>query len=630
MRTDALHELRPRSAVELYDAALHLCVHTRSELPALALLGAAPLAASGIWLAWLVSRGEDFALPALVVALALVFRQLCQGAAGLAATRELEGKPLTASAALRAAASRLPSFVTCTAWLALFQLVLFPVTLGLSIFFLSTQLAGPLLIAEGSAHGWNFGKVARARLQGRGGAAATVRILHAVALLLLVANLHGVMWLALTVVHSLMAVDVSFVSQFASLSHWLYDLCLFAVAQLLLDPVRCAASALLLADARVRHEGFDLLAALQRLRDLPASKVAALLFALVALSPRPAVAQAPAPQQTQVADDEREDPIDALESIADELDERDDPAIDEGLRRADRLPPAERAKLVPLVRSLDHHLDMGQDDAARLELRRALAEAGRVQPARAPGARSVKDDPRAAAQKILAQPEFQDVLKHPKQAKDPGVDAPREPPGWWTRFWKWVGRQLDKLLKSEKDRPVEAPKGGFSITADTAQMITYALIALAACVVLLLVYRLLTKQPADAGAAQAGGGEASGPGSGEELNALAKPSWVWSDEADKLAAQGRFREAIRSLYLALLAALHRRGAIDYHPAQSNWDYCDHFRGEPFELEPFRELTLRFDFGWYGRLGADVEGYSRFKSLCGPLLQKPAASEAARA
>jgi len=122
------------------------------------------------------------------------------------------------------------------------------------------------------------------------------------------------------------------------------------------------------------------------------------------------------------------------------------------------------------------------------------------------------------------------------------------------------------------------------------------------------------RRPSPAGSA----GGAGEPPEGE-LNALSKPAAAWSGEADLLAAQGRFREAIRALYLALLATLHRRGAIDYHPALSNWDYCRHFRGEPLELGPFRELTRLFDFGWYGHLGIDRAGYQGFKELVGPLL-----------
>ena len=651
MNGGALHELRPRSAVELYDAALHLCVHTRSELPVLAVVGAAPLAACGLWAVWLCTHGQPFELAIALLPVALVFRQLCQGAGGLAATRELEGKPITAGGALRAGFAHLPSMVTCTGWLAIFQLVVFPLTLGLSVFFLSAPLVGPLLIAEGSAHGWNFGRVARARLKGRGGAAASLRMLHALALVLMMANVHGLVWITLGIAHTLFALDVTFIDQFTSLSHAFYDLCLFAVAQLLLDPVRCATSALVLADARVRHEGFDLLAALRRLRDASVAKAALVLLALgLALAPRSAhaapldddadeasnvipPAPPPAPNTVQVApmvDDEREDPVDALESISDELGELDNPRVTEGLRRADQLPRAERAKLHPLVRSLDHRLDNSDDEGARAELFAALDALGKVQPSDAK-AKQVMADPRAVAAKILAQPEFEDVVKHAKDAKDDAKAPDPDAPSWWTRFWKWVGRMLEKLFKQRDDKdPVDVNGNGLSIGAGMAQIITYGLVALAACVVLILVYRLMTQQRPGEAEPDAGGAGGAGDGANEELNALAKPAWVWSDEADRLAAAGRFREAIRSLYLALLASMHRRGAIDYHPALSNWDYCDHFRGEQTELPPFRELTLRFDFGWYGRLGADADGYGQFRALCGPLLQAQSNPEAARA
>ncbi|MBS2030529.1 MAG: DUF4129 domain-containing protein [Deltaproteobacteria bacterium] len=651
MNGGALHELRPRSAVELYDAALHLCVHTKSELPVLAAIGAAPLAACGLWGVWLATHGQSFELAAALLPIALVFRQLCQGAGGLAATRELEGKPISAGGALRAGLSHLPSMITCTGWLALFQLVVFPLTLGLSVFFLSVPLVGPVLIAEGSAHGWNFGRVARARLKGRGGAAAALRMLHALALLLMMVNLHGLVWITLEVAHSLFAVDVTFVDQFSSLSHAFYDLCLFAVSQVLLDPVRCATSALVLADARVRHEGFDLLAALRRLRDGSLAKAALVLLALgLALAPKAAHAApfddepeddsdampAPPPppakaiQVAPMVDDEREDPVDALASISEELGEGENPTVVEGLKHADELPRSERAKLHPLVRSLDHRLDTSDDEGARRELLAALDALGRVQ-TRDAKAKPKVTDPRAAAAKILAQPEFEEVAKHAKDAKDDPKNPDVEAPSWWTRFWKWVGRQLEKIFKQREDKdPVDVSGQGLSVGAGMAQVITYALVALAACVVLILVYRLMTQQKPGEAESDAGGAGGAGDGKGEELNALAKPAWVWSDEADRLAASGRFREAIRSLYLALLASMHRRGAIDYHPALSNWDYCDHFRGEPGELPPFRELTLRFDFGWYGRLGADAEGYGQFRTLCGPLLQAQTSPEAARA
>jgi hypothetical protein len=88
-----------------------------------------------------------------------------------------------------------------------------------------------------------------------------------------------------------------------------------------------------------------------------------------------------------------------------------------------------------------------------------------------------------------------------------------------------------------------------------------------------------------------------------------------------MAARGDFRGALRAIYLAVLSALHRRGAIEYDPTRSNWDYVRAFRGGLEELPSFRDLTRRFDFAWYGRLGADAMGYDAAKELAGPLVAK---------
>jgi len=102
-------------------------------------------------------------------------------------------------------------------------------------------------------------------------------------------------------------------------------------------------------------------------------------------------------------------------------------------------------------------------------------------------------------------------------------------------------------------------------------------------------------------------------------SALSRAPEGWAGLADELAARGEFREAVRSLYLALLSKLHRLGAIDYDPAYSNWDYFRGFKGRGEWLPPFKELTLRFDFAYYGHLPVDVAGYRTFRTLTQPLL-----------
>ena len=109
------------------------------------------------------------------------------------------------------------------------------------------------------------------------------------------------------------------------------------------------------------------------------------------------------------------------------------------------------------------------------------------------------------------------------------------------------------------------------------------------------------------------------PLAGDPMSALSRPPESWAGLADSLAAEGKYREAIRHLYLALLARLHRDGAIDYDPAKSNWDYCSGFKGRPAILGPFRELTRRFDFAWYGNLEVSPSAWSIFRHVCEPYL-----------
>ena len=103
------------------------------------------------------------------------------------------------------------------------------------------------------------------------------------------------------------------------------------------------------------------------------------------------------------------------------------------------------------------------------------------------------------------------------------------------------------------------------------------------------------------------------------MSALSRAPESWAGLADQLAREGKFREAIRHLYLALLSRLHRDGAIDYDPAKSNWDYFRGFKGAHSLLGPFRELTRRFDFAWYGNLEVSQAAWNTFRTLCEPIL-----------
>lgn len=85
------------------------------------------------------------------------------------------------------------------------------------------------------------------------------------------------------------------------------------------------------------------------------------------------------------------------------------------------------------------------------------------------------------------------------------------------------------------------------------------------------------------------------------------------DEAAELAARGLHREAFRSLYLATLVALDRRGEIDFDPARTNWHYLRQM-GVSARALVFRTFTQLFDRKWYGDEHTTREEYERGREL----------------
>jgi hypothetical protein len=87
------------------------------------------------------------------------------------------------------------------------------------------------------------------------------------------------------------------------------------------------------------------------------------------------------------------------------------------------------------------------------------------------------------------------------------------------------------------------------------------------------------------------------PAKAEDPRDRAPEAWV--DAATELAREGRYREALRALYLATLVALDRRQAITFDPTLTNWQYLRQLSGNSMRSD-FRELTRIFDHKWYGK------------------------------
>jgi hypothetical protein len=190
------------------------------------------------------------------------------------------------------------------------------------------------------------------------------------------------------------------------------------------------------------------------------------------------------------------------------------------------------------------------------------------------------------------------------------------------RLAKW----LDELFKRERDpirtNPNLAPGSGASV----ANALVVIVIAVVLAVLVAVLVRAFVKRDVDGAQLEVSTTESMAL-SQDPMSALSRPPEGWAHLADELAARGEYREAVRSLYLALLSRLHREGAILYDSTLSNWDYLRHFKGRREWLPPFRELTRRFDFAWYGNLPVGQDGYRDFRAITQPMLAAPATQEA---
>ncbi|NOK14748.1 DUF4129 domain-containing protein [Corallococcus exercitus] len=620
-------ELRPRGPVALMDAALRLCARD-AGVWALTLPGGAAVVAALLHLLDAVEHGRSPTLPALYVTLAWFLRGVGQGAACHYVQEVLLGAKAEPSVrqSLRAALARLPSLFIAVAYLAFFNVLTLTFSLGIATLLLSAQGVGYAATMQGRGSPLKLYALGSRLLGPSRGTATAVRWLMGVQVLVFF-NLHVGFNFLLYLGRQLVGIDLTFAERFASLDNPPWLVFLAATTFALFEPLRAATATLLLVDGRVRQEGLDLLAAVQQLPERSrkpgtlASKgvAAALLLATGLLLAVPAPAQA-APEAAAPVD--RKAVRARLVKVATtcELPEQvEGPA----LRDFDALDARETAKLERFVRRLEQQAYDDEDcDSAAVTLEEGLAQVTATAEAQA------RADARAAtdrARSILARPEFQErPEKAPSEPKE--EEVPPEP-GWWRRFIDKLGEWLKEFFKRHdpqpKSRETALPLSG-GAAADILVVILVALTLAVLGVVLVSVLR--RKRAAPGPALDVRTVDAAALADNPD-HALSRPPEGWAHLADALAAKGEYREAVRNLYLALLSRLHRDGAIHYDETLSNWDYLRAFRGRPEVKVPFRELTRRFDFAWYGNVPVGPDGYTEFRAITAPLLAAPPVHEA---
>jgi hypothetical protein len=614
-------ELKPRQTVALFDAALRLCARS-TGVWSLTLPAGACVIAAVFHLVDSISRHRAPLEPVALFTAAWIFRAISMGAA----CHFLEGQVLGTTepntwTSFVAALKRAPSLIITAAFTAMFNGLIWCLTLGVGFLFLGAQNVAYAVAMRGQGHPLAVYATASKLLGPARHTAAWVRLCFLSQLLVLL-NLHLVTASVLYLGKSLLALDLTFVERFTSLDNATWVAALVATTFALFEPLRAATSTLLLIDGRVRQEGLDLLATLEQLprRRKPRAPIAAAVGLLFALLPFAARAQDDwsgvyTPGHTEEPSANAQNLKDRLQDIVDECDLSNQISPDQ-LDAAGGLSAEHQSSLSRFVARIERRAWDDEDcEGAAADLRRGLALITQTQQLAQDSAPSTRDEAKA----ILARPEFAVVDPAEKKAKQLEDD---QAPGWfskaWNAFWDAIWRWL-KGLKGDPDSQADLDgpnlSGGGMGFANV--VVVVAIIGVVGFLLWLLIRSRDTQRAADAGADISSLTET--PLSSDPMSALARAPESWAGLADQLAREGKYREAIRHLYLALLSRLHRDGAIDYDPAKSNWDYFRGFKGRAGVLGPFRELTRRFDFAWYGNLEVGQASWNTFRGTCEPIL-----------
>jgi len=94
--------------------------------------------------------------------------------------------------------------------------------------------------------------------------------------------------------------------------------------------------------------------------------------------------------------------------------------------------------------------------------------------------------------------------------------------------------------------------------------------------------------------------------SAKDDDPLSRSALEWERFAAELMGAGRFREAIRAWYHAVLVSLFRVGTLHYRKDRTNWEYAYALPSSVAWRAGFVDATRTFEQEWYGRRNTAVE------------------------
>jgi hypothetical protein len=615
MTTESQLDIRPRTAGEVLDDAIRLALADAPVLLALSGLFLVPAFVSVLLLLALPAPGSPWRtlwLPALA-ALLLPLTGLGSGACQELLRRRANDMPVSLGGCLRTVRRHGLDHVFARA-LALTGVLLglaLLVAPGLAVWLaLATVHAGlvagdPLTLPSppgggGESRGRRGSALresARA-LQRNSAKVVAVGIARLAATAFVFLNLHFLASGALWAMANLVGFDVALLNVQLVLTNPAYCVSLVLLAWWLLAPFAEACNYLLHVDTRVRYEGLDLWHRVQRLFPLTVRKqVGAILLATAGVGALASQVRAEDERRPAIAAARQE-----IERISDEV-KRAEP-----YRGGARWQPRLRTVAANLKRATDAQgkrwqwFDRAIEEFGRQNRAEALRILGQIDARLA-----LLDESLADAERSLLNPEEARKLLPDKAPIEESKNSPDEPPP-----------------KKREPIEIEVRGGGSSgpaigVPAGFGMLGWMLLVGLfAACIVVAIILYVQQRKNAPKIDVKRSSGET--PATADDVPAQPdqiSPAILWQ-EADDLARQGKFLEAVRRLYLAVLSLLHRARVIRYERTRTNGEYLREARQTPETPAglhaPFGQLTRLFDQKWYGDRACDDNEFGACRAL----------------
>lgn len=175
------------------------------------------------------------------------------------------------------------------------------------------------------------------------------------------------------------------------------------------------------------------------------------------------------------------------------------------------------------------------------------------------------------------------------------------------RALKWISDMIQKLFPPRKAAPPKLSPIGTGGLTYVLQIVLYALVL---ALIGFLIYKfapLIAKRRRQKNLRP----DRDRIVLGEKIAAGATTEELFS-EAEKLANEGRLREALRKGYIAMLFGLGEKKLIGLAKHKTNRDYLKEISGRSELRDVVSGLTVTYEKHWYGSLEADENDWTEFR------------------